>query len=170
MDLRISLTELKRLDILQASVVQSAMKTYWVIQWQARRQHEPNRGTCLGWNFLFFFFFFAHVLSRFNSKQWQQQQQKGNYIKTHSTFWIPRKYYTTILEPAWYIVLSILSKVKQLTTLKLNAVSITIRLKEKVISGQHLIIVTNYDLIESAVLAIVRTTNSIVKLDSSASF
>lgn len=43
-------------------------------------------------------------------------------------------------------------------------------IKREVISVQHLIIVTNYDLIESAVLAIVRTTNSIVKLDSSASF
>ena len=43
-------------------------------------------------------------------------------------------------------------------------------IKEKVISVQHLIIATNYDLIESAVLAIVRTTNSIVKLDSSVSF
>ena len=47
--------------------------------------------------------FFAYVFSRLSSKQPRQKQKKVNEsIKTHSTFWIPRKCYATILEPVWY--------------------------------------------------------------------
>ena len=50
---------------------------------QARSQCEANRGTRHSWN----------VLSRFSSNE-PQQQLKGKCI--------PRKYYTTILDPACY--------------------------------------------------------------------
>ena len=97
------------------------------------------------------------------SSQKNNKKKKVNEsIETHSTFWIPRKSYTTILEPAWYSASGFL-RVKQtqfsgvargsrfdslrfenaasnqqffsleIRTLKLIAASITIRLKKKTI-------------------------------------
>lgn len=47
---------------------------------------------------------FPYVFSRFGGKQPQHQQKKkeNESIKTHSTLWIQRKRYATILEHAWY--------------------------------------------------------------------
>ena len=45
---------------------------------------------------------FRYVFSSFSGKHPQQQQKKNESIKKHSTFFIPRKRYSTILEPAWY--------------------------------------------------------------------
>ena len=107
----------------------------------------------------------------------------------HSTFWIPRKSYTTILEPAWYSASGFLHvKQTQFSGVARGSRFDSLLFGSKMQRQISSFFTRNNDpesnrclhynpikkdnlhvkyLIDSALLAIVRTTNSIVKFDSS---